>query len=184
MLQEHAFENITIDMITPPSPPMPIEPAYVARLEERMHRLEETLLLINGVPSHARADITVLDVAQWVSFQTGMAVNEIVGPRRLEPVARARFAVYWISVYALQLSLPQIGRKLSRRDHTTVLHGCRRANEFREKDPAFRMMTDKGLRHFTTLIADAIMTASEAEAEAKAEAARAAAAEQLEEEDY
>lgn len=178
MLQEHTFEPINEGALPLPSTPMPIEPAYVARLEERMQRLEDALLLINGVPTHTRADITVLDVTQWVSFQTGMAVKEIVGPRRLAPVVRARFAVYWISVYALQLSLPQVGRKLSRRDHTTVLMGCRRANEFREKDPAFRMMTDKGLRHFTALIADAIMKASEA---AKA---AAAAAEQLEEEDY
>lgn len=145
----------------PMAEPVAFEPSYVARLEERMQRLEDALVLANGVPTYTRADITVTDVVYWVALQTGINAKEIVGPRRLASIARARFAVYWISVHALQVSLPAIGRKLSGRDHTTVLSGCRRAFKFRDEDPAFRMMTDKGLRHFITLIADAIIKASE-----------------------
>jgi hypothetical protein len=140
----------------------PATPTYVARLEERMQRLEDALLLNCGVPASSRSDVTVADVVAWVAYQTGISAAEITGQRRLFALARARFAVYWLGVHALQLSLPQIGKKLSKRDHTTVLHGCRRAAVLRETDPAFRMMTDKGLRHFITLIADAIIKASEA----------------------
>jgi chromosomal replication initiation ATPase DnaA len=141
--------------------PVMFEPSYVARIEQRMQRLEDALLLAAGVPASSRADVTVGDVVTWVAFQTGISAAEITGQRRLFALARARFAVYWLGVHALQLSLPQIGKKLSARDHTTVLHGIRRAAELREVDPAFRMMTDKGLRHFVALIADAIIKASE-----------------------
>lgn len=145
---------------TQPIVPEAYEPAYVARLEKRMQSLED-LLLRNGVPPTARAEVTVADVVTWIAFQTGVSAAEITGQRRLFAIARARFAVYWLGVHALQRSLPEIGRRLSHRDHTTVLHGLRRAAELRETDPAFRMMTDKGLRHFVALIADSIIKASE-----------------------
>lgn len=160
---------INVNDIPHATAPVPVEPAYVARLEEIMQRLENVLLLIGGVPSCTRSDVTVADVVAWVALQTGISVNEITGQRRLFAVARARFAVYWLSVHALQLSLPQIGRRLSNRDHTTVLSGCRRAAELRETDPAFRMMTDKGLRHFVSLIADAIIKTHEAQLSAAGE---------------
>lgn len=148
-----------------------IEPAYVARLEQRMQRLEDVLLSL-GVPASTRSAVTVGDVVAWIALQTGCSVSEITGQRRQFAIARARFAVYWLGIHALQLSLPAIGSKLSKRDHTTVLHGVRRADELRLSDPAFRMMTDKGLRHFIAQIADAIIRAAEqAEAEAAEQAA-------------
>ena len=161
-LLDRMAAGITVADIPELPAPTPVEPAYVARLEKRIEQLEDTLLLNLGVTPSARFQVTVADVVTWVSFQTGVSVNEIMGPRRLFATVRARFAVYWISVYGLQRSLPEIGQKLSNRDHTTVLHGHRRAEEMREIDPAFKMMTDKGLRHFIALIADAIIASSEA----------------------
>jgi chromosomal replication initiation ATPase DnaA len=48
----------------------------------------------------------------------------ILGRRRDRPQARARQIVYYILREHCQMSLAEIGRLL-KRDHTTVLHGCR-----------------------------------------------------------
>jgi chromosomal replication initiator protein len=41
------------------------------------------------------------------------------------------------------MSLPQIGRAIGDRDHTTVMHACRRAKALRETDPAFKALCDR-----------------------------------------
>jgi chromosomal replication initiator protein len=40
------------------------------------------------------------------------------------------------------LSLPQIGRQLGGKDHTTILHGITKITSLRECDPALRIDLD------------------------------------------
>lgn len=52
--------------------------------------------------------------------------SELHSPRRSRDIVFARqFVMYWARRLT-PLSLPQIGRLIGRRDHTTVLHGCER----------------------------------------------------------
>jgi chromosomal replication initiator protein len=39
-------------------------------------------------------------------------------------------------------SLPEIGRRFGGRDHTTVLHACRRIEALIDEDPLFRQEVD------------------------------------------
>jgi chromosomal replication initiator protein len=39
-------------------------------------------------------------------------------------------------------SLPDIGRRFGNRDHTTVLHACRRVEELCRADPIFQQEVD------------------------------------------
>lgn len=67
-----------------------------------------------------------------VAEQHGVPVSNIIGPRRFGPIVRARIEFYFRATSETKLSLPQIGRRCGKRDHTTVLSGvrayCRRNN--------------------------------------------------------
>ncbi len=50
--------------------------------------------------------------------------------------------MYWLAVQVTELSSGEIGRLVGNRDHTTVLHGLRRAEELRASDPCFKHAAD------------------------------------------
>lgn len=51
--------------------------------------------------------------------------REVLSPRRNIPAVLARQAIMYWAYRLTTLSLPQIGRRLGDRDHTTVLHALR-----------------------------------------------------------
>lgn len=67
---------------------------------------------------------------------TGVSLHELTGPGRLGYVCRARFALMRVASKK-GYSTPQIGRALGGRDHTTILHGLKRAAELSAADREF-----------------------------------------------
>jgi hypothetical protein len=82
--------------------------------------------------------ITVKDVAALVATHTGITVEQIYGKRRDKPIARARFAVCCIA-RRNGLSFPQIGARIGR-DHSSVMHAVKMAEEWERRDPAFAQL--------------------------------------------
>lgn len=66
----------------------------------------------------------LLDV---VATGTGVSVEEIISHRRRAPQVKARQIAFWIARHFTKLSTPQIGHRVGRRDHTTAIHGIRKA---------------------------------------------------------
>jgi chromosomal replication initiator protein len=56
--------------------------------------------------------------------------------RRSRIVARPRQVAMYLSKQLTAHSLPEIGRKFGGRDHTTVMHACRRIEELLASDRA------------------------------------------------
>lgn len=73
----------------------------------------------------------------------GLSPKAVLANRRQTSIVRARWAVAWAAQHATEYSYPRIGRALGGRDHTTVMHGVRRAEEIRARDSAFRALTDE-----------------------------------------
>lgn len=66
-------------------------------------------------------------VVEFVAMRYGVSPEALAGPRRANPLTRARqFAMYAMRLLCPHLSYPAIGRLLGGRDHTTILHGCRK----------------------------------------------------------
>lgn len=78
---------------------------------------------------------TVRDIVRAASFVSGFTANEITGQRRFAPLVRIRQAVCLVA-REQGYSYPQIARTMDR-DHTTIMHGCDRAEAFAERDPAY-----------------------------------------------
>lgn len=78
--------------------------------------------------------------------------TDVRSARRNTAAVRARWAVAWAAFRGTGYSYPRIARELGGRDHTTIMHGVKRADELRAQDPVFRALTDELL---TTLEGDA-----------------------------
>lgn len=59
----------------------------------------------------------------------GVTVDQLKGPQRFKKLAHLRQDLYRELYDTGLYSMPQIGALLGNRDHTTVLHGIRKARE-------------------------------------------------------
>jgi chromosomal replication initiator protein len=69
-------------------------------------------------------------------------VKDFHSPQRARRVARPRQVAMYLSRKLTTRSLPEIGRRFGGRDHTTVLHACRRIEALIGEDPLFRQEVD------------------------------------------
>ena len=69
-------------------------------------------------------------------------VKDFHSPQRARRVARPRQVAMYLSRKLTTRSLPEIGRRFGGRDHTTVLHACRRIEALIVEDPLFRQEVD------------------------------------------
>ncbi len=73
-------------------------------------------------------------VVRAVAKYYGVSLGDIVSSRRARGLIRPRQVAMYLARELTGHSLPAIGRVLDR-DHTTVLHGCRRIAALRREDP-------------------------------------------------
>jgi chromosomal replication initiator protein len=69
-------------------------------------------------------------------------VKDFHSPQRARRVARPRQVAMYLSRKLTTRSLPEIGRRFGGRDHTTVLHACRRIEALVLEDALFRQEVD------------------------------------------
>lgn len=81
-------------------------------------------------------------IKRVVSADTGVSVMHIESPRRFIQYVRARQLVMFFAKELTGLSLPQIGRQLGNRDHTTILSGARKITKLIAADPEFAAHVD------------------------------------------
>ena len=124
----------------------------VRELEGAMNRLlayaqflgkPVTLDLANDVlrdmlRSSDRRVITIDKIQQTVATHFKIRLAEMSSGRRARSVARPRQVAMYLSKQLTSRSLPEIGRKFGGRDHTTVMHACRKVEELSEQDTGFR----------------------------------------------
>ena len=80
-------------------------------------------------------------VAELACANFGVTKWQFYGECRYRIVSKARWAASWIC-YQLGKSSVQIGRQFNI-DHSSILHGIRRAEQLRQSDEAFRIVTDR-----------------------------------------
>jgi chromosomal replication initiator protein len=71
-----------------------------------------------------------------------LEVRDFHSPQRARRVARPRQVAMYLSRKLTTRSLPEIGRRFGGRDHTTVLHACRRIEALCLEDSMFRQEVD------------------------------------------
>ena len=77
---------------------------------------------------------TVASIAKAVGRRLGIKLNELRGSTRQSKVVRARSLAILLSRRLTTLSLQHIGEYFGGRDHSTVLHSCRKIDKLLESD--------------------------------------------------
>lgn len=65
-------------------------------------------------------------IIQEVSRKYAISCDDIISDSRKPHIIPARHETFWRARHELSLSYPKIGTKIGGKDHTTVIHGCRR----------------------------------------------------------
>lgn len=66
------------------------------------------------------------EIVRIVANQFSVSEMALLSQRRTKNVITARHVLYWLCREVTPYSLPEIGRRLDGRDHTTILHGIRK----------------------------------------------------------
>jgi len=86
--------------------------------------------------SHAR-QISIDNIQRTVAEYYNIKIADLLSPRRSRSVTRPRQVAMALAKELTTHSYPEIGDGFSGRDHTTVLHACRKVAELREADTDF-----------------------------------------------
>lgn len=78
---------------------------------------------------------TIRAVLLAVSQRYLIDVSDITSARRTVNVVRPRQIAMYLAKQLTQRSLPEIGRRIGGRDHTTIIHGVRKIARLRQSDP-------------------------------------------------
>ena len=78
--------------------------------------------------------VTVENIQKTVAEYYKVRVAELLSKRRSRSIARPRQVAMALAKELTNHSLPEIGDAFGGRDHTTVLHACRRIKELRETE--------------------------------------------------
>jgi chromosomal replication initiator protein len=78
--------------------------------------------------------VTIENIQRTVADYYKVRLNELLSERRSRSVARPRQVAMALAKELTTHSLPEIGEAFGGRDHTTVLHACKRIKDLRESE--------------------------------------------------
>jgi chromosomal replication initiator protein len=94
--------------------------------------------------------VSIDNIQRTVAEYYKIKISDLLSKRRSRSVARPRQVAMALSKELTNHSLPEIGDAFGGRDHTTVLHACRKIAELKETDADIREDYKNLLRTLTT----------------------------------
>lgn len=94
--------------------------------------------------------VSIDNIQRTVAEYYKIKIADLLSKRRSRSIARPRQVAMALSKELTNHSLPEIGDAFGGRDHTTVLHACRKIAELRESDADIREDYKNLLRTLTT----------------------------------
>lgn len=84
----------------------------------------------------------ISDLVAAVANEFHMDAQDVIGTKRFKYIMRARFALYKV-LHVRGMSLSNIGRVCGGRDHTTIIHGLKQADEWMRRDPIYKEIIER-----------------------------------------
>lgn len=89
---------------------------------------------LSEVLGNRRATVSISEIQKTVCEMKGISMSDMLSKKRNRQYARPRQIAMSLSKELTSHSLPEIGRNFGDRDHTTVLHACRKIDQLRTED--------------------------------------------------
>jgi chromosomal replication initiator protein len=94
--------------------------------------------------------VSIDNIQRTVAEYYKLKLSDLLSKRRTRSIARPRQVAMALSKELTNHSLPEIGEAFGGRDHTTVLHGCRKIKELQETMADIREDYKNLIRSLTT----------------------------------
>jgi chromosomal replication initiator protein len=88
------------------------------------------------------SDLTIEDIVKRVSEVTSVSERDIVGKSRKKHIAEARQTAAYLCREIIGASLSTIGLYIGGRDHTTILHACRKVENLMKDNQRIRKQVE------------------------------------------
>lgn len=113
------------------------------RINAHIHFTGQTLSVevakeaLRDLLSLQERSVTIENIQKTVAEYFKLRTNDLLSQRRTRSLARPRQIAMALTKELTSHSLPEIGAAFGGRDHTTVLHACRKVKELQETDQSF-----------------------------------------------
>ena len=105
-----------------------------SKINTKSPNIYECKRILKDFINDNKKSINVESIQNIVAVYFNLNIQEMLSPRRSRSLARPRqIAMYLAKKYTTN-SLPEIGRKFSNRDHTTVIHAVKKIEELIKND--------------------------------------------------
>jgi hypothetical protein len=128
-------------VVAPEPEPEPVAPAPVDDVIYLPNFLpfRRSELIANGALRQCDARVILKNTSQI----TGVRILDIQSKRKNKEVILPRMIACWVMREHTLMSLPQIGRSMGGRDHSTVKHSIDKIERLREISPDVRRLSDE-----------------------------------------
>ncbi len=108
-----------------------------ARLKNSPISLEETKKILSLILNKSSKYISPKEVIKKIVSFYDLTESDVLGRSRKKELVKPRQIVMYLLREELQYSYTSIAEKLGNRDHTTVIHACKKISTEIEKNPVF-----------------------------------------------
>ena len=108
------------------------------RVSKKTLTVYECKLLLKDIVENNMKVLNIEKIQTVVSSFFKISMQEMLSPRRSRSLVRPRQIAMYLSKKYTSKSLPDIGRKFSNRDHTTVIHAVKTVEQLMQKDEEMR----------------------------------------------
>jgi chromosomal replication initiator protein len=105
-----------------------------SKMNAKSPNIHECKKILKDFINRNTKSINVESIQNLVASHFNLNMQEMLSPRRSRSLARPRQIAMYLAKQHTTNSLPDIGRKFSNRDHTTVIHAVKKIDELIKKD--------------------------------------------------
>ena len=106
-----------------------------SRIYNKIPTLTETKIVLKDLLNLTENRVTIDLIQTLVCKFFKISKNEMLSSRRSRYLVRPRQTAIYLTKILTSKSLPEIGRELSNRDHTTIIHSVKTIEKLKEKNP-------------------------------------------------
>tara|TARA_Y100000590_G_scaffold441679_1_gene568752 strand:+ start:3117 stop:4505 length:1389 start_codon:yes stop_codon:yes gene_type:complete len=105
-----------------------------SKINTKSPNIHECKKILKDFINSNNKTINVEHIQNLVASHFNLNIQELLSPRRSRSLARPRQIAMYLAKQHTTNSLPDIGRKFSNRDHTTVIHAVKKIDDLIKKD--------------------------------------------------
>jgi len=109
-----------------------------SKINTKSPTIYECKRILKDFINYNNKSINVESIQKIVASHFNLNLQEMLSPRRSRSLARPRQIAMYLAKQNTTNSLPDIGRKFSNRDHTTVIHAVKKIDELIKNDNEIR----------------------------------------------